>query len=75
MRGLYDPQLIPERKVLEAKQQLIEENRGTNALYRSGEEYFAFCECEAVLVTSNWNTVRYFLETPHTHFVPDGGLV
>jgi hypothetical protein len=63
---LYEPQLIPERKVLADKEAMLGEQRGTDLVRRVGEQYLMTCHCGAVVVTSDEREVSRF-RADHAH--------
>ena len=50
---LYEPQLPPERQVLQERQSLLESIKGTDSFWRAGEQYYVTCHCGKHVVTSD----------------------
>lgn len=52
-RKLYDPQLDPERKIRTDYTELLESIKGTDSMWRAGEQHFVTCRCGGHIVTSD----------------------
>lgn len=52
-RKLYDPQLAPERRIKDEYTALLESIKGTNSMWRAGEQHFVTCRCGEYVVTSD----------------------
>lgn len=59
-RKLYDPQIAPERSVVAAKEALLEDQRGTDKITRTGEQYICTSIDGAAEVTSDESVVSRF---------------
>jgi hypothetical protein len=58
----YNPQLTPEKKVLDEKHKLLKYMKGTKGCTRMGEQYILTCTCQAYQVTSDDQLKEIFLE-------------
>lgn len=68
-RGIYEPQLIPARTIMEQKERLLNTIRSTESLMcvRSGEQFFLGCPCKEYQVTSDISIASYFFDDHADH--------
>jgi|HubBroStandDraft_1064217.scaffolds.fasta_scaffold190482_1 hypothetical protein len=65
MRHPYDPQLLPERTVVAAKEALAA--RRENKVTRTGEQYIATCEAGHSVITSDAGEAEAFAQKHRLH--------
>lgn len=66
-RDIYDPQLIPERRVRADKEGFITMIRGYDYSGRYGEEYIMSCHCGGLLITSEIEKCGKFTNAHKDH--------
>lgn len=63
----YDPHLDSEKKVLAAKEALLNEVRGTDRIMRAGSQYFMSCKCGSLdVIDEDHGEVSQFMKD-HDH--------